>query len=39
MTHEHGHPGPTAAGDVDWDERYGASDQIWSGDPNGALVA
>ncbi len=22
-----------------WDERYGASDQIWSGDPNGALVA
>ncbi|GAB7192587.1 hypothetical protein NUM3379_32960 [Kineococcus sp. NUM-3379] len=23
----------------EWDERYGASDRIWSGEPNGALVA
>ncbi|GAA2727697.1 class I SAM-dependent methyltransferase [Cellulomonas aerilata] len=22
-----------------WDERYGATEQVWSGDPNGALVA
>jgi SAM-dependent methyltransferase len=22
-----------------WDERYGAADQVWSGEPNGALVA
>lgn len=24
---------------AEWDERYGADDQVWSGDPNGALVA
>jgi SAM-dependent methyltransferase len=24
---------------AEWDERYVASDRIWSGDPNGALVA
>ena len=23
----------------DWDERYGSTGQVWSGDPNGALVA
>jgi trans-aconitate methyltransferase len=23
----------------DWDERYRESDQVWSGRPNGALVA
>jgi len=23
----------------DWDDRYGESDQVWSGQPNGALVA
>ena len=29
-----------AAPDADeWDERYGASERIWSGEPNGALVA
>ncbi|MCG7433342.1 hypothetical protein MHK71_12755 [Kocuria indica] len=37
MTHEHApHRTPeTAAG---WDERYGAT-HIWSGEPNGALMA
>ena len=25
--------------DLEWDERYATADQIWSGDPNGALVA
>lgn len=25
--------------DIDWDERYAASERIWSGQPNGALVA
>jgi SAM-dependent methyltransferase len=39
VTHEHAHSGATPAGDAEWDERYGAADQIWSGDPNGALVA
>ena len=29
----HGHSVP------EWDARYGESDQIWSGNPNGALVA
>jgi SAM-dependent methyltransferase len=29
-------PAPDAA---EWDERYRAADQIWSGEPNGALVA
>ena len=24
---------------AEWDERYGAADQVWSGEPNGALVA
>jgi SAM-dependent methyltransferase len=24
---------------AEWDERYGGSDRIWSGEPNGALVA
>lgn len=23
---------------AEWDERYGAADQVWSGEPNGALV-
>ena len=41
--HDHGGPdglprglGP---GDDDWDERYSASEQIWSGQPNGSLVS
>ncbi len=25
--------------DSDWDERYGSAEQVWSGQPNGALVA
>lgn len=42
MTHErdafHG-PGPSdTAAAAEWDERYGTSDRIWSGEPNGALV-
>ena len=28
-----------AHGDVDWDQRYSTADQMWSGEPNGALVA
>ena len=24
---------------AEWDERYGAAEQVWSGEPNGALVA
>ena len=24
---------------MEWDERYATAEQIWSGDPNGALVA
>jgi SAM-dependent methyltransferase len=39
MTHDHAHPGAEAPGDIEWDERYAAADQVWSGDPNGALVA
>lgn len=26
-------------GDREWDERYSADDRIWSGEPNGALIA
>ncbi|MDT7576084.1 MAG: hypothetical protein QOH17_2417, partial [Pseudonocardiales bacterium] len=29
----------TVNGDADWDERYASLDQVWSGRPNGALVA
>ena len=32
------HDGCTAANEVDWDHRY-SGDQLWSGNPNGALVA
>ena len=28
-----------AAGQAEWDERYAAQEQLWSGRPNGALVA
>ena len=35
--HEHS-PGGLGAGDADWDERYAAQEQIWSGRPNAALV-
>lgn len=43
--HQHGHdlpqemPQGLGPGNDDWDERYSASEQIWSGQPNGALVA
>ena len=26
-------------GDVDWDQRYADAEQVWSGEPNGALVS
>jgi SAM-dependent methyltransferase len=32
----HERPG---GGDFDWDERYSEAEQIWSGEPNGSLVA
>jgi hypothetical protein len=31
-------PGATAAADA-WNERYARTRQVWSGEPNGALVA
>ena len=42
-----GRPGPAhppdlerdTQGHVDWDKRYAEADQVWSGEPNGALVA
>lgn len=37
MVHEHDHDGPASPGD--WDERYADEEQVWSGQPNGALVA
>lgn len=36
MTEPHDHAAP---GDVDWDAFYASTDRVWSGDPNGALVA
>ena len=30
---------PAANGPAEWDERYASTDQVWSGRPNGALVA
>lgn len=33
---EHTDRAPDAA---EWDERYGAAERVWSGEPNGALVA
>jgi SAM-dependent methyltransferase len=37
--HDHERRDGLGPGDEDWDERYGASEQVWSGDPNGALLA
>jgi SAM-dependent methyltransferase len=41
--HHHHHPDPSAAplgeGAAAWDARYAEADRIWSGNPNGALVA
>ena len=34
-----GHRAGLGGGDGSWDERYSAADQVWSGQPNGALVA
>src|SRR5919199_6018430 len=43
MTHGHQHPSSDsrpAPGDAQaWDERYASAEQVWSGEPNGALVA
>ena len=39
MTHDHSEPRSTPQTAGDWDERYATAEQIWSGDPNGALVA
>jgi SAM-dependent methyltransferase len=44
--HPHGHDGSGAprldpvagGGQAEWDERYASMTQVWSGDPNGALV-
>ena len=36
--HAHSHEG-RGHGDFDWDERYSEAEQIWSGEPNGSLVA
>ncbi|MDT7553381.1 MAG: hypothetical protein QOI16_1917, partial [Pseudonocardiales bacterium] len=32
-------PVSTVNGDAEWDERYASMDRVWSGRPNGALVA
>lgn len=32
-------PSHAVAGDAEWDERYAGSGQIWSGQPNGVLLA
>ena len=32
-------PTDPASDSAEWDERYGAADQVWSGEPNAALVA
>ncbi|NIZ92747.1 class I SAM-dependent methyltransferase [Kineococcus rubinsiae] len=37
MTHTS--PGPDPAAAAEWDERYAGPGRIWSGEPNGALVA
>lgn len=39
MTHERPSWTDDGTGKPNWDERYRASDQVWSGNPNGALVA
>lgn len=36
--HQHGNDGP-GADHGDWDERYSSKDRVWSGEPNGGLVA
>ena len=37
--HQHGPSVHPSTGPVDWDERYAAAPQLWSGAPNQALVA
>lgn len=39
MTESGGGAFGEAAGGVDWDARYAGSEQVWSGNPNAALVA
>ena len=38
-SHEQHDPRPAPGDAAAWDERYASADQVWSGDPNGALVA
>lgn len=39
MEHEAHHHAPIAADQpIDWDERYASAEQLWSGEPNPALV-
>ncbi len=39
MTHSTPRPGPDESTAAEWDERYAAANQVWSGHPNGALIA
>ena len=32
-------PMHSSADDAEWDARYGVAERVWSGEPNGALVA
>ncbi len=37
--HTHAHPDGVTPSDESWDERYSRAEQMWSGSPNGTLVA
>ena len=37
-SHDHGSGEHPSGGPFDWDERYAAAEQLWSGEPNQALV-
>ena len=39
MTTGHGHETPDVFGAAFWDQRYGASSALWSGDPNTTVSA
>jgi SAM-dependent methyltransferase len=36
--HQHGSPSPPVRAE-EWDEMYAGADRVWSGNPNGALIA
>lgn len=36
--HQHRHAAAVPHGHAEWDERYASAEQVWSGQPNGALV-